>query len=207
MSLLIEEGNVDDVTVNNNFLEESKEVAKYFSTLYWNDLVGNDVSAKSPELESLDKSPDTTNKVPLEVARRLKEFGDGIDDAIKKELERTFKELVQHQSIWDIDYTQFSTACRSVLSTCKDVIQSGWVQMYIVYNGIGRLVTELRRQRQESDAAGGPGMRVSQMEGYAGNFMSDSGLRAWIEQQGGLEQIIRPVQGGATCAEIVESEV
>ena len=197
MSLTVKADN-DMINRGNDFLEESREVARYFSDLYLNE--GIDVSTRSPELVS-DKSADTGPDVNREVARRLREFGDNVNGSIKQELERAFKELIQHQSIWDIDETQFADTCRSVLRSCRGYVQSGWEQVYIVYGGIARLVGEL-----PSQGTGG-GMRRSQMQGFAGNFMRESGIEEWIQEQGGMQRVCQPVRGDKKCAEIVESEV
>ena len=63
----------------------------------------------------------------------------------------------------------------------QGALQTGWEQMSVVYIVTSRLVDELRHQQ---GARGG--LRETQMQGFPGNFMRDSGLQEWIDQQGGV---------------------
>ena len=53
--------------------------------------------------------------------------------------------------------------------------------MSVVYMVTNRLVSEIQSQKGESDS-----LREAQIKGYAGNFMRDSGIQEWVEQQGGM---------------------
>lgn len=57
--------------------------------------------------------------------------------------------------------------------------------MSVVYIVTSQLVGELRHQQ-----GGRGGLREGQMQGFAGNFMRDSGLQEWIAQQGGMVSTI-----------------
>lgn len=53
--------------------------------------------------------------------------------------------------------------------------------MTVVYTLVARLVGELRVQQE-----GIGGLRESQMTGFAGTYMRDSGIQEWLQQQGGM---------------------
>ena len=53
--------------------------------------------------------------------------------------------------------------------------------MSVVYMVTNRLVSEILSQKGESD-----NLREAQIKGYVGNFMRDSGIQEWVNQQGGM---------------------
>ena len=68
-----------------------------------------------------------------------------------------------------------------LIFTSQDILKSGWEQMSVVYMVTNQLVSEILSQKGESD-----NLREAQIKGYAGNFMRDSGIQEWVNQQGGM---------------------
>lgn len=73
--------------------------------------------------------------VCLQIAQKLKEIGDSIDEKVKKQLEEAFAQELQ-KGIFQIGQEQFRRMCQTVLSKCAQSLQNGWQQATVVYYGM-----------------------------------------------------------------------
>lgn len=72
---------------------------------------------------------------PSQIAQKLKQIGDEIDEKVRKQLEDAFTDEIK-KGVFQIGREQFSRMCRSVLYKCSESLQNGWQQASVVYMGM-----------------------------------------------------------------------
>lgn len=147
----------------------------------------------------------------IQIAQRLKEIGDKIDEKVKIELQQVLSEELKPSNIFQVKAEEFSGVCREVLSRCSGRLRNGWEQVAVVYigktslfnfvsffaphailtpspslcSGVRDVIRELRAQGESQGSA-----RETMVNGFAGEVLEELRLEPWIRSQGGLVSLM-----------------
>ena len=71
----------------------------------------------------------------LQIAARLREIGDEIEESIARDFQDKFKTELSRHSVFTLSYDAFKVLFTTSLASVQGRVRSGWQQVFLLYTG------------------------------------------------------------------------